>query len=137
MASGSKNQKKDKKKFVFQPGGSNIEAGLNYVINPHCFFGYFDGFKMNPFQIEVKKPSEMYGSGNLTKSSKDALDQVKEFSKGIVISELKKKEINRLLSELKKLALTSALTGMDYHQHKKAIDDIKARRKNKIKKFID
>ena len=31
----------------------------------------------------------------LTKSSQDALDQVKEFSKGIVITELKKKEINR------------------------------------------
>ncbi|MBL7801182.1 MAG: hypothetical protein JNL95_10695 [Chitinophagales bacterium] len=67
---------KDKKKFVFQPGGSNIEAGLNYVINPHCFFGYFDGFKMNPFQIEVKKPSEMYGSGNLTKSSKDNITDI-------------------------------------------------------------
>ena len=66
----------------------------------------------------------------LTKSSKDALDQVKEFSKGIVISELKKKEINRLVSELKKLALTSALTGMDYNQHKKAIDDIVSKEKN-------
>lgn len=66
----------------------------------------------------------------LTKSSKDALDQVKEFSKGIVVTELKKKEINRLVSELKKLALTSALTGMDYHQHKKAIDDIVSKEKN-------
>ncbi len=69
---------KDKKNFVFQPGGSNIEAGLNYVINPHCFFGYFDGFKMNPIQIEVKKPAEMYGSGNLTKSSKDNITDIIE-----------------------------------------------------------
>jgi predicted metalloprotease with PDZ domain len=69
---------KDKKSFVFQPGGSNIEAGLNYVINPHCFFGYFDGFKMNPIQIEVKKPAEMYGSGNLTKSAKDNITDIIE-----------------------------------------------------------
>ena len=56
---------KNKKNFVFQPGGSNIEAGLNYAVNTFCFFGYFDGYKMNPFQIEVTKPEQMYGSGFL------------------------------------------------------------------------
>ena len=66
----------------------------------------------------------------LTKSSKDALDQVKEFSKGIVVSELKKKEINRLVSELKKLAMTSALPGMNYNQHPPALDDIVSKEKN-------
>lgn len=62
---------KNKKNFVFQPGGSNIEAGQNFAVNTFCFFGYFDGFKINPFQIEVTKPEQMYGSGFLTKTAKD------------------------------------------------------------------
>ncbi len=62
---------KNKKNFVFQPGGSNIEAGQNFAVNTFCFFGYFDGYKMNPFEIEVTKPEQMYGSGFLTKTPKD------------------------------------------------------------------
>lgn len=68
---------KDARHFIFQPGGSNIEAGKNFVINPFAFFGYFDGYKMNPYKIEVTKPKDFYGSGHLTKvkesSTKDVL----------------------------------------------------------------
>lgn len=51
--------------FVFQPGGSNIEAGSNIVLNNHAFFGYFEGYKMLPFEIEVTKPAEMFASTHL------------------------------------------------------------------------
>ncbi|MBK8658230.1 MAG: peptidase M61 [Bacteroidetes bacterium] len=61
---------KDAKHFIFQPGGSNIEAGTNFVLNPFAFFGYFDEFKMNPYKIEVTKPSSFYGSGHLAKQAK-------------------------------------------------------------------
>lgn len=62
---------KKKKNFVFQPGGSNIEANLNYMINPHCFFGYFEGAKMLPYSITVNKPEAMWGATYLSKQLVD------------------------------------------------------------------
>jgi predicted metalloprotease with PDZ domain len=51
--------------FIFQPGGSNIEAGKNVVLNNHAFFGYFEGYKMLPFQVTVLKPADFYASTHL------------------------------------------------------------------------
>lgn len=51
--------------FIFQPGGTNIEAGNNVVMNNHAFFGYFEGFKHLPVKINVSKPSFMYASTHL------------------------------------------------------------------------
>lgn len=48
--------------FVFQPGGSNIEAGKNYSINNHAFFGYLGGMKMLPFELRFTKPAGFYGA---------------------------------------------------------------------------
>lgn len=53
------------KDFVFQPGGSNIEAGKNVVMNNHAFFGYFEGYNKLPFEIQVSKPAFMYGATHL------------------------------------------------------------------------
>lgn len=50
------------KKKVFEPCGSNIQEGLNYVLNTHCFMGYFDGLKELPFEVEVLHPSSLYGT---------------------------------------------------------------------------
>ncbi|MFN8286416.1 MAG: hypothetical protein U0V74_06675 [Chitinophagales bacterium] len=58
---------KNKKEYVFQPCGSNIEENANFVINGHCFFGYFDGFKMLPYEITVNKPDGFYGATPLQK----------------------------------------------------------------------
>lgn len=56
--------------FVFQPGGTNIEAGKNFVINNHGFFGYFEGYKMLPFRLNISKPAEMYAATHLTVNRK-------------------------------------------------------------------
>ncbi|OWY21234.1 peptidase M61 [Sphingobacteriales bacterium UPWRP_1] len=48
--------------FVFQSGGSNIEAGKNYSINHHAFFGYLNGMKMLPFELHFSKPAGFYGA---------------------------------------------------------------------------
>src|SRR5436190_10088763 len=53
------------KDFIFQPGGSNIEAGSNVVMNNHAFYGYIEGYNNLPFEITVSKPSEMYASTHL------------------------------------------------------------------------
>ncbi len=55
-----------KEPYVFEPGGSNFEAGKNFVLNSHCLFGYFDDMKLIPYQINVTRPSEFYGTCSLT-----------------------------------------------------------------------
>jgi predicted metalloprotease with PDZ domain len=53
------------KDFIFQPGGSNIEADNNIVMNNHAFFGYLEGYSQLPFEIRVIKPAQMYASTHL------------------------------------------------------------------------
>lgn len=48
--------------IVFEPAGSNIEAGQNFVVNNHCFFGFFKGAVEVPYQVTFIKPDVFYGS---------------------------------------------------------------------------
>jgi len=50
------------KQVIFEPAGSNIQKDTNYVINNHCFLGYFDNMKNTSFEVTVKHPSNIYGS---------------------------------------------------------------------------
>lgn len=54
-------EEKKSKQFIFQPGGTNINAGENFVINNYGFFGYIDGNKNLPFEITFSKPSNLKG----------------------------------------------------------------------------
>ncbi len=51
--------------FVFEPGGTNIEENKNFVLNNHGFFGYFEGMKRAPYEVNVIKPEGFYGSTSL------------------------------------------------------------------------
>lgn len=53
---------KDKKDFVFEPAGTNIEENANFMINTHGFFGYFDGLKRVTYQLDITRPNDFYGS---------------------------------------------------------------------------
>jgi predicted metalloprotease with PDZ domain len=53
-------------KAIFEPCGSNIQQDTNYLINNHCFFGYFSDLKNVPFEVTVLHPSTMYGGTPLT-----------------------------------------------------------------------
>jgi predicted metalloprotease with PDZ domain len=55
--------------IIFEPGGSNFEAGKNFVLNTHCLFGYFEGMTHLPYQVNVTHPAEMYGSTSLSEVS--------------------------------------------------------------------
>ena len=57
----------DKKAHIFEPGGSNIEVEKNFVLNTFAFFGYIEGYKTLPFEIEVSRPDYMYGATHLQK----------------------------------------------------------------------
>src|SRR4051812_21729915 len=54
------------KQVIFEPAGSNIQKDTNYVINNHCFLGYFDDMKNINYEITVLHPSNIYGSTALT-----------------------------------------------------------------------
>ncbi len=69
-------EEKDGDKFIFQPGGTNIEAGKNFVINNYGFFGYVEGMKNVPFNITVLKPSELKGYSYLKITSNDPTTDV-------------------------------------------------------------
>jgi predicted metalloprotease with PDZ domain len=50
---------------IFQPAGTNIEDGKNFIINSSGYLGYLDGIKEVPFQLNVVRPESFYGSTGL------------------------------------------------------------------------
>jgi predicted metalloprotease with PDZ domain len=57
--------------FIFEPGGTNIEAGKNFIFNNHGFFGYFDGFKRKKYYLEVDRPTDFFGATSLDRVGGD------------------------------------------------------------------
>jgi predicted metalloprotease with PDZ domain len=57
--------------FVFEPGGTNIEANKNFVLNNHGFFGYFDNFKRRDFYVEIDRQENFFGATSLDRVSGD------------------------------------------------------------------
>lgn len=47
---------------IFSPGGTNILAGQNFVMNLHGFVGYFYGLSETPYEISITHPENLYGS---------------------------------------------------------------------------
>jgi len=60
---------------IFEPGGTNIEAGKNVLMNVFGFAGYFDDYKDAPFELRVKKPANFYGATSMKrKATSDSID---------------------------------------------------------------
>ncbi|WP_299702195.1 peptidase M61 [uncultured Pontibacter sp.] len=57
---------------LFEPGGTNIEQGTNFLINTFGFVGYFDGLKQVPYELTITKPQGFYGSTALQATSSTA-----------------------------------------------------------------
>jgi predicted metalloprotease with PDZ domain len=51
---------------VFEPAGSNFEAGKNFILNTHCLFGYFEGMTHYPYRVSITHPADFYGTCSLT-----------------------------------------------------------------------
>ena len=51
--------------YIFQPGGTNIEANSNFVINHFGFYGYLEGYKMLPYTLTVQKPPHLLAATSL------------------------------------------------------------------------
>lgn len=50
---------------IFSPAGTNIEENKNFLINPHGFFGYFEGKTNIPYHITINHPKELFASTSL------------------------------------------------------------------------
>lgn len=50
---------------VFEPSGTNFEAGKNFVINNHCLFGFFEGQELLPYNLSFTRPSNFFGATSL------------------------------------------------------------------------
>ncbi|MEL1241988.1 M61 family metallopeptidase [Flavobacterium flavipallidum] len=50
---------------VFSPAGSNITAHENFIINTHCFIGYFDNFLATPYQLSVNHAAKLWGATSM------------------------------------------------------------------------
>ncbi|MBC6991733.1 peptidase M61 [Hymenobacter sp. BT491] len=62
--------------FIFQPGGTNIDAGKSFMLNHYGFYGYLEGYKMQPYQVTVAKPAELYGATSLATERKSPTQDV-------------------------------------------------------------
>jgi predicted metalloprotease with PDZ domain len=72
------------KEKVFGPTGSNTQLDTNYLINNHCYLGYFDDIKKIPYEVQIKHPKTMYGSTPLTDLDKSAVNdrfEVEDYNK--------------------------------------------------------
>lgn len=56
--------------LVFEPAGSNIEEDF-FVLNNHCFFGFFKGYEDLPFRVEIEHPKALYGGTALKRIGGD------------------------------------------------------------------
>jgi len=52
---------------IFEPAGTNIEEGKNFLLNTFGFFGYLEGMKWFPFEIEVQHDAKMGGVSAMQK----------------------------------------------------------------------
>ncbi len=50
---------------IYPMSGTNIEEDKNIVINTHGFFGYFEGMKSLPYEVNITRPENFYGSTGL------------------------------------------------------------------------
>lgn len=50
---------------IFEPAGSNIEKDENYVLNTHCFFGYFQNRKQMPFELTISHQPDLVATTSL------------------------------------------------------------------------
>jgi predicted metalloprotease with PDZ domain len=53
---------------IFSPVGSNIEEGKNFLLNTHCFVGYFEGLSNTSYKMTVIHPETLWGATSLTDS---------------------------------------------------------------------
>jgi predicted metalloprotease with PDZ domain len=47
---------------IFEPAGTNIEKGKNFVLNTFGFVGYLEGMDQLPFELHISRADDFYGA---------------------------------------------------------------------------
>ena len=61
---------------VFSPAGTNINAGVNFMLNTHGFIGYFKGKEETPYTLTVLHPENLLGVSAMTDTDSSATSDV-------------------------------------------------------------
>jgi len=61
---------------VFSPAGTNINAGVNFMLNTHGFIGYFKGKEETPYKLTVTHPETLMGISAMTDADASATSDV-------------------------------------------------------------
>nr|WP_294925766.1 PDZ domain-containing protein [uncultured Flavobacterium sp.] len=51
---------------VFSPAGTNINAGINFMVNTHGFVGYFQDKLDVPYKVTITHPETLWGATSMT-----------------------------------------------------------------------
>lgn len=51
---------------IFSPAGTNINAGINFMINTHGFVGYFQDKLDVPYKVTITHPETLWGATSMT-----------------------------------------------------------------------
>jgi len=51
---------------VFSPAGTNINAGVNFLVNTHGFVGYFQDKLNIPYKVTITHPETLWGATSMT-----------------------------------------------------------------------
>jgi len=51
---------------VFSPAGTNINAGINFLVNTHGFVGYFQDKLEVPYKVTITHPETLWGATSMT-----------------------------------------------------------------------
>jgi predicted metalloprotease with PDZ domain len=57
---------------IFSPAGTNINEGVNFLLNTHGFVGYFTEFLQTPYILNIKHPAALWGATSMTDIDKSA-----------------------------------------------------------------
>lgn len=58
---------------IFSPAGTNINEGVNFLLNTHGFIGYFSEFLQTPYVLTVSHPATLWGATSMTDSDKSEM----------------------------------------------------------------
>lgn len=61
---------------VFSPAGTNINAGVNFMLNTHGFVGYFKGKEETPYTLTVMHPASLLGVSAMTDADPSATSDI-------------------------------------------------------------
>ncbi len=68
-------------KDVFSPAGSNIEDKKNFMLNLHCFVGYYNDMTALPYELTVSHPSDLIGATSIVDTDASDSKDVFKYSR--------------------------------------------------------